>query len=74
MSEKCEEHCNVAEKANTAHRELYGNGDSNKGLVTRVTRAEEHISGLGKIMKQNNRFTLSTLMLLVGLAIKIFFF
>jgi len=56
----------IKEKISSLHEEIYGNGDSNKSLVTRMAKVETNMKILLSV-------STSQFFLLLGIAIKMFF-
>lgn len=56
----------IKDKINSVHEEIYGNGDSNKSLVTRMARVEANMKILLGV-------STTQFFMLVGVAIKMFF-
>ncbi len=56
----------VKEKIDSLHEEIYGNGDSNKSLVTRMAKVETNMKILLSV-------STSQFFLLLGIALKMFF-
>jgi len=56
----------IKDKVESMHQEFYGNGDSNKSLVTRLARVETN-------MKLLLGVSISQFFMLMGVAIKMFF-
>lgn len=56
----------IKDKVESMHQEIYGNGDSNKSLVTRLARVETN-------MKLLLGVSISQFFMLMGVAIKMFF-
>ena len=56
----------IKEKIDAVHEEIYGNGDSNKSLVTRMARVETNMKILLSV-------STSQFFLLLGIALKMFF-
>jgi len=56
----------IKEKIDSVHEEIYGNGDSNKSLVTRMARVDTNMKILLTV-------STSQFLLLLGVAIKMFF-
>jgi hypothetical protein len=56
----------IKDKVDSLHQEIYGNGDSNKSLVTRLARVETN-------MKLLLGVSISQFFMLMGVAIKMFF-
>ncbi|GAB1365630.1 MAG: hypothetical protein WC194_06745 [Mesotoga sp.] len=56
----------IKEKIDSVHEEIYGNGDSNKSLVTRMARVETNMKILLTV-------STSQFLLLLGIALEMFF-
>ena len=56
----------LKEKIDSVHEEIYGNGDSNKSLVTRMARVETNMKILLTV-------STSQFLLLLGIALEMFF-
>ena len=56
----------IKEKIDNVHEEIYGNGDSNKSLVTRMARVETNMKILLTV-------STSQFLLLLGIALEMFF-
>ncbi|MDP3113734.1 MAG: hypothetical protein Q8M98_03060, partial [Candidatus Cloacimonadaceae bacterium] len=56
----------IKDKLNSVHEELYGNGNSNNSLVTRMARVETNMKILLGV-------STTQFFMLVGVAIKMFF-
>ena len=55
----------IRKKISDVHKEVYGNGDSSRSMVTRIARLETNIKLLTSL-------TVSQFFLLVGVAVKTF--
>ncbi len=55
----------IKEKIDSVHEEIYGNGDSNKSLITRMAKVETN-------MKLLLTVSTSQFFMLMGVAIKMF--
>ena len=56
----------IKEKIDSVHEEIYGKGDSNKSLVTRMARVETNMKILLTV-------STSQFLLLLGIALEMFF-
>ena len=56
----------IKDKIDSAHEEIYGNGNSNNSLVTRMARVETNMKILLGV-------STSQFFMLIGVAIKMFF-